>query len=266
MNYRMLFIISFLILAVGVGGILFIPSGNDGIGANSQNNDSIKESQEKKVEKLIILAELKHDVIKGTLLQADDYSLNEINVSEDNPMVVYDLSEVIKDSPVTLQGYLVNENLQGGSLLSSEKVISPNDPKFLISGINTKEEVAFRIYIKESERYLLDTVKGGDYVSIYSQYFSSDDMNNTRERSDLARIADRVLVLQAKAFNDEEIKNASSDSKDNFGYISVKVNVEQVAKIYKLYKESKLIVLPSEGKDKSSEHRGISIRKLRGQQ
>ncbi|MCX2961817.1 flp operon protein C [Rodentibacter caecimuris] len=265
MNYRMLFIISFLILAVGVGGILFIPSGNEGTNTNSTQSHSTEENQENKIEKLITLAELKRDVVKGTLLQADDYSLNEITVPENSPMAEYDLKEVIKDSSTTLQGYLVNENLQGGSLLSSSTIISPTDSKFLISSINTKQEVAFRININESERYLLDTVKGGDYVSICSQYFSSDDRGSIRERSDLAKIADRVLVLQVRTFNDEEVKNSSSGNTNTFGYISVKVNVEQVAKFYKLYKESKLILLPSEGRDKSSEHRGISIRKLRGQ-
>lgn len=85
----------------------------------------------KKPEKLITLAELKRDIQAGNLLQVEDYSLTEIKVTEDNPLINNDLTDVLALSKFkTLQGHLISENLKSGSLLSPSVVISPNDSRF----------------------------------------------------------------------------------------------------------------------------------------
>ncbi len=92
MNYRMLFIISLLTLVVGVGGILFMPTGD----SSSVGEGGVALSEtEKKPEKLITLAELKRDIKAGSLLQVEDYSLTEIKVTEDNPLINNDLTDVL---------------------------------------------------------------------------------------------------------------------------------------------------------------------------
>lgn len=266
MNYRMLFIISFLTLVVGIGGILFMPTSGEG----EDSQTFVTQPQvEKKVEKVITIAELKRDVKKGTLLQSDDYAISQVTVSEDNPLINNDLSNVLANSSShSLQGYLIGDNLSSGSLLSNMMIISPDDPRFLMSSIDTKQEVAYRIYIKSDERYLLDTIHSGDYVSIYNQK-NALDSRNIYDKSDLVKVSGKLLVLQTKEFQEPSDNNTGTPNdhknQDYIGYINVKVDSDKVKKFYNLDKGSKLIVLPETSNNENINHRGVFIRKLRGQ-
>lgn len=81
-------------------------------------------------------------------------------MAEDNPLVTNDLKDVILTAPSkSLQGYLVSENVKSGSLLSPDFIIAPNDSRFLLSNLDSRQEVAFRVYLRPDERYLLDSVK-----------------------------------------------------------------------------------------------------------
>ena len=72
MNYRTLLIISVLTLAVGIGGIMFMPTGEENSESQQTSITNQQESQtEKKPEKLILTSELRNDVDKGHLVQAD---------------------------------------------------------------------------------------------------------------------------------------------------------------------------------------------------
>ena len=275
MNYRTLLIISVLTLAVGIGGIMFMPTG----GENTENQQTTIINQpepqtEKKPEKLILTAELKNDVDKGHLLQADDYVLNEISVVEDSPLIANDLRDaVVKNGIQGLQGYLMAENMRAGSFLSSKSIISPNDPRFFTSSLDPNQEVAYRVYIKAEDSYILHTISGGDYIAVYNQQIAGDS-RNTYDRKDLVKVSGKVLVLQAKAFSDSEDENApegkkASDGLPNeqeyVGYVALKVTAEQAKKFYSLDRESKLVILPAESNTQNIDSRGVFIRKLRGQ-
>ena len=275
MNYRTLLIISVLTLAVGIGGIMFMPTG----GENTENQQTTIINQpepqtEKKPEKLILTAELKNDVDKGHLLQADDYVLNEISVVEDSPLIANDLRDaVVKNGIQGLQGYLMAENMRAGSFLSSKSIISPNDPRFFTSSLDPNQEVAYRVYIKAEDSYILHTISGGDYIAVYNQQIAGDS-RNTYDRKDLVKVSGKVLVLQAKAFSDSEDENApegkkASDGLPNeqeyVGYVALKVTAEQAKKFYSLDRESKLVILPAESNTQDIDSRGVFIRKLRGQ-
>ena len=125
MNYRTLLIISLLILFVGVAGIMFLPSGDE----TPAQQATAQVEPEKKEEKLILVAQLKRDVNKGRLLQAEDYALNEMTVTVDSPLVSNDLRDLSVNN--SLQGFLVSENLSSGSFLSPKALLSPNDPGFI---------------------------------------------------------------------------------------------------------------------------------------
>ncbi|AET15839.1 TPA: flp operon protein C [Pasteurella multocida] len=267
MNYRMLFIISLLTLVVGVGGILFMPTGD----SSSVGEGGVALSEtEKKPEKLITLAELKRDIQAGNLLQVEDYSLTEIKVTEDNPLINNDLTDVLALSKFkTLQGHLISENLKSGSLLSPSVVISPNDSRFLMSSLDTKQEIAFRIYLKPTERYILDTLRSGDYVSVYNQKIAYRAREESIDKNSLIKIINKLLVLQVYVFQVLDENNDSAKKEDELageyiGYISLKVNANQAKMFYELEKDSKLIVLPSVDEAESSNNRGVFIRKLRG--
>ena len=274
MNYRTLLIISVLTLAVGIGGIMFMPAFDNT--ENQQtiiiNNQSVPET-EKKPEKLILTAELKNDVSKGHLLQADDYILNEISVPETSALVDNDLREATTKNGIQgLQGYLMAENVRAGSFLSNKSIISPNDPRFFTSSLNPSQEVAYRIYVRSGDDYILNTILSGDYVSVYSQQTASDS-RNTYDRKDLVKVLGKAVVLQARNFaqvaeqgtETEKALGLAPNSEVYAGYVALKITAEQAKKFYSLDRESKLVILPVENNTQEVDSRGVFIRKLRGQ-
>lgn len=275
MNYRTLLIISVLTLAVGIGGIMFMPTGEENTESQQTSITNQQESQtEKKPEKLILTAELRNDVDKGHLLQADDYVLNEISVEEESLLIANDLRDAVNQNGIQgLQGYLMAENMRAGSFLSSKSIISPNDPRFFTSSLDPNREVAYRVYIKAEDNYILHTISGGDYITVYNQQIAGDS-RNTYDRKDLVKVSGKVLVLQAKTFSDSTDENAPEDKKasdglpneqEYVGYVALKVTAEQAKKFYSLDRESKLVILPAESNTQNIDSRGVFIRKLRGQ-
>lgn len=264
MNYRVLFFISFLILIIGIGGLLFMPSGEQVV--VQQTADGQVQPVEEKPKKLITIAELKSDIGQGKLLQATDYVITEISVAEDSSLIANDLKEFLAMSKnKNLQGYLMAENVKSGSFLLPTMLIAPDDPRFIISSLDPKQEVAYRIYVKAAERYILDTVIGGAIVSVYSQ---QENLDNNGNKMDLIKVANNLKVLQVTTFtNDEENTGSKNDdyNKEYVGYINLKVTPEHVMNFYSLDKRAKLIVLPDSSVDENVNHRGVYIRKLRGQ-
>ncbi|MBN6075270.1 flp operon protein C [Aggregatibacter actinomycetemcomitans] len=275
MNYRTLLIISVLTLAVGIGGIMFMPTESENT-ENQQTNTNQAQPEpqaEKKPEQLILIAELKKDISKGQLLQADDYALSEVSVTEDSPLIGNDLKAIVATNGIQgLQGYLMAENVKAGSLLSSKTIIGPSDPRFFTSSLDPNQEVAYRIYLKPGDDYILNTIHGGDYVVIYNQQIANDS-RNTYDRRELVKISGKTLVLQSKSFveeaankpDDEKSSDGIPKNQEYAGYIALKVTGEQAKKFYSLDQGSKLVVLPAEDNDQDIDSRGVFIRKLRGQ-
>jgi len=268
MNYRTLLIISLLILFVGIAGIMFLPSGDE---TPAQQVAEQVEPEKKVEEKLILVAQLKRDVNKGRLLQAEDYALNEMTVTVDSPLVSNDVRDLAINN--SLQGFLVAENLVSGSFLSPKTLLSPNDSGFYTASLNPNQEVAYRVYIRPEDAYILTTVSGGDYVSVFNQQLASDS-RNSNERKNLIKVAPRVLVLQSKTFplpkTDDDEGNVRKPD-DGFasdmeyvGFIALKVTGAQAKNFYSLDKDSKLVVLPAENTSQYIDSRGTFIRKLRG--
>ena len=250
MNYRTLLIISLLILFVGIAGIMFLPSGDE---TPAQQAAEQVEPEKKVEEKLILVAQLKRDVNKGRLLQAEDYALNEMTVTVDSPLVSNDVRDLAINN--SLQGFLVAENLVSGSFLSPKTLLSPNDPGFYTASLNPNQEVAYRIYIRPEDAYILTTVSGGDYVSVFNQQIASDS-RNSNERKNLIKVAPRVLVLKPD--------DGFSSDQEYVGFIALKVTGAQAKNFYSLDKDSKLVVLPAENTSQYIDSRGTFIRKLRG--
>ena len=272
MNYRVLFLVSLVILFVGVIGLVMFPSGGGEetpqVEIAGHPDDTSAPAAEKPAERLITVAQLKRDIAQGTLLQAGDYELSELNVAEDSPLINNDLKSFFETSKTqSLQGYLMAESVKAESFITPAMVISPKDPRFLVSSLDPKQEVAYRIYVQAPERYILDTVNSGSYVSIYSQQNNGDSENNG-ERMDLVKLADNLLVLQVNIYEAQTEGNQGTEN-DNFrrdylGYVNVKINAEQVKSLYTLDKTAKLIVLPTAVKDENINRRGALIRNIRG--
>lgn len=257
MNYRVLFIISFLILAMGLSGLFFMfPDENQTAPAQNQNAG---EQPAAKRQTAVLLAQTTRSVAQGALLQAGDYAFNELSVDSDDPRLKFDLKPLFENTDnYSLQGYLVKQPLQAGSFLSANLLLSPQHPDYLFSSLDPKREVPYRIYIRHGERYIFDSLKTGAIVSISSQQ-AMRGVNGT-----LIRLIDNAVVLQTKIYTQEE--QLLDKDRNIFGYVTVKLDVEQMKKFYSLPKDAHLIVLPNnEPPQGATNHRGIYVRKLRGQ-
>ncbi|QOF67728.1 hypothetical protein IFE17_11520 [Actinobacillus sp. GY-402] len=257
MNYRVLFIISFLILAMGLSGLFFIfPDENRNASAQNQ---TAGEQPAAKRQTAVLLAQTTRSIPQGALLQAGDYAFNELSVDSDDPRLKFDLKPLFENTDnYSLQGYLVKQPLQAGSFLSATLLLSPQHPDYLFASLDPKREVPYRIYIRHGERYIFDSLKTGAVVSISSQQ-AMRGVNGT-----LIRLIDNAVVLQTKIYTQEE--QLLDKDRNIFGYVTVKLDVEQMKKFYSLPKDAHLIVLPNnEPPQGATNHRGIYVRKLRGQ-
>ncbi|QIM63970.1 flp operon protein C [Frederiksenia canicola] len=269
MNYRALFFLSIIILIIGVGGLFLLPSDEATQPTTTQTEtQAAPESKEKVPEVVIMTAVANRELSKGILLQADDYTLSELKVEQTSPLVKSDLTQFIAGANATsLQGFLTNENITAGSLLSENNLISPEDSRFIISSLDSTQEVAYRIYIKDTEEYILDTLRQGDSVSVFNQQQDLD--NKKTDKKNLIKLMDNLTVLQVKKNKVDEKKTDNSSittserSEGYIGYVSVKINAKDVKKFYTLETKSKLIVLPSHQSEPTN-HRGTLVRELRG--
>lgn len=258
MNYRVLFIISFLIIGIGVSGLFLISSPDEGTGKEL----SVKPEPEK--EKIVITtARLNKPVEKGSLIQVSDYSLNELSVDIDDPLVNFNLHELIKASSHNgIQGYLILQNLEQGAFISPQNLLAPTDPSFLFSSINPSQEAAYKVYIDKSQSYILDTLLPGQYVSVYSRQDAENTLN-----PDLLKIIDKSLVLYTQKYSDDKENNENPKKDDEIvGDVSLKLSSEQIKQLYSLPKDNLLVLLPT-ASEKAPEHinnKGVLIRKLRG--
>ena len=257
MNYRVLFIISFFILTIGLGGLFFMfPDENRSAPAQHQ---TAGEQPAAKRQTAVLLAQTTRSVPQGALLQAGDYAFNELSVDSDDPRLKFDLKPLFENTDnYSLQGYLVKQPLQAGSFLSANLLLSPQHPDYLFSSLDPKREVPYRIYIRHGELYIFDSLKTGAVVSISSQQ-AMRGVNGT-----LIRLIDNAVVLQTKIYTQDE--QLLDKDRNIFGYVTVKLDVEQMKKFYSLPKDAHLIVLPNnEPPQGATNHRGIYVRKLRGQ-
>ncbi|WGE68170.1 SAF domain-containing protein [Actinobacillus equuli subsp. haemolyticus] len=264
MNYRVLFIISTFILVIGFGGLFMLPNAEDSVPQSETAAASTETAKQPEVAtKVITTATLNRDLSKGTLIQAEDYTLSELTVPETSPLLSSDLKNLLETATVpTLQGFVATENIKAGSLLQPELLITPDDPRFILFSINPHQEVAYRVYIQSAEQYILDSVRSGDSVSVFSQ--QTDLAHRERDQGSLVKLADNLTVLQVKTFTAEENKDSSEQKKDFLGYISLKVDAAMLKAFYSLDKQAKLIVLPTDAAAKAINHRGMFIRQLRG--
>ncbi|PJG83355.1 flp operon protein C [Caviibacterium pharyngocola] len=258
MNYRFLFTISFLILAVGLSGLFFMIPDDTAV----KTEQTVEEQPVVVVKNTTItLASLKKDLPKGALVQAEDYILSEKDVPENDPLVANDIKSLLQEQHnFSLQGFLVSENLQAGSMLSKERLVAPDDPRFLLFSLDPKQEVAYRLNIKPNNSYILDTLQIGQSVSLYSQ--QDHPYNDQLDTQDFVKLITDVPLLGRRAYTWEE----QEKHKGIAGYVTLKLNTEQVKTLYSLPKDAVVMVLPEDGKSKNSaNHKGSFIRKLRGQ-
>lgn len=258
MNYRVLFLISILILLVGLGGLFMMPNQVENSGSSQTVSTEIAEKRN------IKMAMASKDLPAGAILKQQDYQINELQVEENSPLINDDVSDLLAQNSNALDGFLISEKAANGRFLPKESLISPTDERFLFYTVG-KDEVVYRVYIRLENQFVLDTLKSGDLVGIFAHQKNFTKGNSEEERR-FDKILQNLEVVKIDRFTEEN--KAPDEFKDYAGYVSVRMKAEKVKELLSLTQSRSLLVLPQEHitNEETLNKRGLSIRALRGRQ
>ncbi|MFQ1048190.1 hypothetical protein [Avibacterium paragallinarum] len=258
MNYRVLFITAFLVLIVGVAGILFyVPDDS----VQSQASSEPVSTEEVKAEPVVVdeqqtilLVKANRNIKRGEILREYDITLSEKSISGNDEMLQNDFSELLKEGK-TLRSFAVTQDIVKEGYLSPQIVVSPEDERFLNYTVNPQAEVAYSLCIHSLDSDSLTTLKVGDNVALYA--FTPNETRKVK----FVPLFNSVQLLQVqKTPVDEENKGATQTCAFT---TRVKLHTEQVKKMYAIQLDSRLLLLPTDS-EQPSQHRGSFIRTLRG--
>ena len=247
MNHKTMFFISLVVIAVGIVGMI-VRSGDapDVKEAPPQTADSPRSQQ-----KTITLATARVDLPSGHVLGAEDYEINEITVDEKSDLVRLDVSSLNADS---LRGFLLNGSVKAGSYLPAPMLESPNTVGFALNSLRSNETI-YQYPVKAVNGYLLDSIRGGDKVSLYLRMLevpkdkriksnvgvvSSTDAGGKSGKYVLSRLISPLTVLKVQ-------RREASQSDDVVGYLQLKANTHDLELIYTVEKVGDLLILPVGG-------------------
>lgn len=266
MNYRILFFISILILIIGLGGLIMMPSQQT---TSEINSEPVQTEPEKKAIKVAVAV---NSLPAGTILKDGDYQVSEMQVEADSSLISEDVSEALTRNNNSLNGLLISEATINGRFLPPQNLISPTDERFLFYTVG-KGEVIYRVYIRNEHQFALDTLKSGDIVGLFALQKDFGADNSEQMRFD--PVLQNLEVVKIDRFN----KNANADGEDNnnnnasteelkdyAGYVSIRMDANKVKEVLSLTRSRSLLVLP-QSEDvirKSINQRGLTIRSLRG--
>lgn len=261
MNYRMLFFISILIIGIGVGGLFMMEKQSAEVDVIPQTTDI--QSAPPATENNIKVAVANRALKAGDILRRQDYNLVEVKSLPNNKAA--DLMQFFSEGQTpSLDGFLLKQDIAAGEQINGDMLISPNDEQFFIESVD-KNEVAFRVYVKVENQFLLDTLKAGDIVSLYAQQPDYQASRENREGLRFDELLKNLMILKVERFIQNDETPQDSIYKNYVGYISLKMPAEQLLSIFKLPQKRDLLVLPKEDKPiKDINSRGLSIRALRG--
>lgn len=264
MNYRLLFIISFLILGIGLGGLFFVQNNNDAppVQIEVSNTEQYKDV-------VITVAIAERDISQGEILKAEDYRLTTKTLrvkdneeANDLPEMILNVQPIIEAGGTgSLLGFLCQENVAKGSYLSQKMLLSPNSEEYISAIIDPNTQVAYVLPVDQTESYLLKTIKTGMNVSLYIK-LERDNDDNVKEG--LVKILDYIPVLRVNV-SQEKDKESSKES-TSVGSLVLKLSVAELKQLYNIPRSvylNHLIALPATEPMPIKSH-GLYIYQLRG--
>lgn len=260
MNYRILFFISILILAIGVGGLFMLPNQQSAPQAVTDTETATVPEPEKKTIKVALA---KQSLPAGTILKEGDYQVSEMQVEPESVLAKDDVSEALAQNSDSLNGLLMSEPVLDGRFLPPQGLIAPSDERFLFYTVG-KGEVIYRAYIRNEHQFVLDTLKSGDVVGLFA--LQQDFRANNSEQMRFDPILQNLEVVKIDRFIQEDANNSKQAGlADYAGYVSVRMHADNVKDVLSLTKSRALLVLPqSETANEPINKRGLTIRSLRG--
>ncbi|WP_174848853.1 tight adherance operon protein [Yersinia artesiana] len=238
MNRKFILLLSLLIIAIGITGILMGSEDDKKI-----LNKLTTTSNEKKV--TIVLAQATSDLLPGTLLSHTDYAVEKIKVPESSELIKNDISEVSN-----INSYLLKTNILSGSYITRDMLVSPESDEFNHLSLQ-KGEVIYKFHIKQKDDYLLDTLSIGNMLALQLITLETDKNKgmehgtaiNTKEINDrkkqsysLNKIIPNMKVVRIKKYSSSELseKNTKNQKTEDtlVGYISVIIKTEDIEIIH----------------------------------
>lgn len=261
MNYRILFFISILILAIGVGGLFMMPTGQSE--AVSPTDSTASPAQKEPKKKNIKVAVARQSLSAGSILKEGDYQVSDMQVEEESVLMKDDVSDALVQNNDSLNGLVISEPVLDGRFVPSQALIAPTDERFLFYTVD-KDEVIYRVYIRNENQFALDTLRSGDIVGLYAlQKDLASGYSDEQRRFD--PVLQNLEVVKINRFVKDDKNSALPEFNDYAGYVSVRMKADQVKNVLSLTKSRSLLVLPqAETSTQPLNQRGLTIRSLRG--
>lgn len=277
MNYKILFILAFAILAIGGIGIAILSGGDK---EEELPPPPVVQQEEPKVvvpeikNVFINIVTLKNPIEKGSVLKNSDFKVEELEVKENDPKVELDSTELLQKNNYSLQGFLAGRDLSAGAILNiNEDLVSPSDPQYFTKAVDLTKDIPYRVTIDGSESYLLGgAITRGSYVQLYT-----NTQIGRGGRSELVPVSKPLQVLDIKSFIAPE-KNtnifasspvAQAQVGTAAGYLLLKLSIKDMGKLARLDSvNNKLVPVPVDPELKAAYNfnsRGALINQLQGQ-
>ncbi|AYM91962.1 hypothetical protein D9980_16055 [Serratia sp. 3ACOL1] len=245
MSHRTLLILSVLLLAVGVVGI--VCNKNETIVKTEIPPSSTKERK-------IQVAVANNALQLREILRAEDYKISTITI----PAESTDNRDISSYSKGDISGFLIRNNVEAGSVLTAELLESPESPTFFQHAIKS-DEIPYPLIINSIDSYLLSLLHSGDSISLYLRYSKGSEkktgggaviqevsgaMRSESEKK-LDLIFSRLKVLEVKPVEKHNSIDApfAGDEK-KVGTIAVKVSTKQYAQLKVIEGKGELIIIP----------------------
>lgn len=279
MNRKFILLLSLLIVAVGIVGIL-INTDNDNDKKNTQDSTELNREQDTN----IALAISTHDIPSGTILTANDYAIKKLLVKESSELVKSNIS-----SSADINRHLLKENVLAGSYLTKDMLATPDSDEFNHLVLK-KGNVIYKFNLKNQDEYLLDSLNTGDRLSFQLITLETDKRKgmengttinkkgmNDRQRQNysLNKLIQSMEIIRIKKYSKDELTEINGKNRKTeemlIGYIDVIIDMQDLDLIYLAEASGEIILTPTIGgeDDKSKYLYDIlpelrTIRELRG--
>lgn len=261
MNRKFILLLSILIIAIGITGIL-MGSEDDKKTINNLTTTSNGENV------TIVLAQTTRDLSSGTLLNNEDYAVKKLSVSESSELINNDISE-----NKNIKSHLLKTNTLAGSYITKDMLVSPESDEFNYLSLQ-KGQIIYKFQIKQKDDYLLDALSIGNILTLQLMVLETDKRKgmehgtgiNTKEINDkkkqsysLNDVISNMKILRIKKYSTSELseKNNNNQKTEDMlvGYIAVIIKTEDIELIHIAEKSGDTLLIPTK---KDDDNKGIS--------
>lgn len=245
MNHRMLFFVSFIVIAVGLTGIFMQKSGTP----------PSQIARAKILKKTIIIAESTHELSAGHILGPEDYKIRTAQINKDEK----DVRDISSLGTRNLNGYLVRNNVSQFSSILPEVVESPASKTFLVHSLGS-DELPYGYSVRPEDEYLLTSLSVGDKVSLYIRLTEvekdkeskvgfvpegSRQADKEMKKYVLSKLSEPLSILQINTDKNVKSSGRSYGQSQSVGTIVLRMNRKQLANLRVVEETGDILLFPT---------------------